>query len=263
MAQEAAVQSVVRALQILGAFGDGRRELGVTQLARFLDVHASTASRLAATLASQGFLERGAGGGGFRLGPEMIRLGLLAAGGGSLVETARESMDELAAETGETVVLSLPSRSETIEIAQVDTRYLVGGKSWVGRRLPLHATSDGKVFLAFGAATLKARGPLEPVTPGTITDRAELARRITEIRAQGWAPSVGELEEGLNGVAAPIFSDGERCVAALSVSGPSYRVGVDALPALGERCREAAEAISTRLGPTAVAAMTTTNGGSP
>jgi DNA-binding IclR family transcriptional regulator len=247
MAQEAAVASVVRALRILGAFGDGRRELGVAQLARFLDVHVSTASRLAGTLAAQGFLQR-APGGGFRLGPEMMRLGLLAAGGENLAETAHEAMEELAAETGETVVLSVPTEGEAVEVAQVDSRYLVGGKSWVGRRLPLHATSDGKVFLAFGAARVSARGRLEPVTTRTITDRPTLARELTSVREQGWAPSVGELEEGLNGVAAPIFAGSERCVAAVSVSGPAYRVDAADLLELGGRCRAAADAISTRLG---------------
>ena len=248
MAQDTAVASVVRALRLLGAFGDGRRELGVAQMAGVLGVHMSTASRLAATLAAHGFLERPRRGSGFRLGPEMIRLGLLAAGGESLVETARETMDELAAETSETVVLSVPSGQEAVDVAQVDTRYLVGGKSWVGRRLPLHATSDGKVFLAFGVAGLEASRSLEQVTKRTITDRGELERALSRVRAQGWAPAVGECEEGLNGVAAPIFASGNRCVAALSVSGPSYRLSADALPDLGRRCREAADAISARLG---------------
>ena len=248
MAQQAAVQSVVRALQLLGASRDGPRELGVAQLAGFLGVHVSTASRLAATLAAQGFLERSRPGGGFRLGPEMIRLGLVAAGGDSLVETAREAMDELAAETGETVVLSVPSGQEAVDVAQVDSRYLVGGQSWVGRRLPLHATSDGKVLLAFGAATLEGKRSLDRVSAQTITDRAELERRLADVRAHGWAPAVGECEEGLNGVAAPVFRTGNRCVAALSVCGPSYRLPAEVLPELGRRCASAASRISARLG---------------
>lgn len=247
MAQDTAVQSVVRALRLLGAFGDGRRELGVAQVAGFLGVHASTASRLAATLAAHGFLERSRPGGAFRLGPEMIRLGLLAAGGESLVETAREAMDELAVETGETVVLSVPSGHETIDVAQVDSRYLVGGQSWVGRRLPLHATSDGKVFLAFGAAAFEGKRALERVSPRTIVDPAELERHLADVRARGWAPAVGECEEGLNGVAAPVFARRNRCVAALSVSGPSYRLPAERFPELGRRCARAAAAVSARL----------------
>src|SRR5919202_1799187 len=109
MAQAASVRSVDRALRILGAFEGDRREVGVAELAGLLGVHASTASRLASTLAARGFLERDGKSEAFRLGPQMIRLGLLAAGGESLVEAARPVMEELAAETGETVVLSVPS----------------------------------------------------------------------------------------------------------------------------------------------------------
>jgi DNA-binding IclR family transcriptional regulator len=244
MAQEGAVRSVGRALGILSAFDSERSELGVGQIAGLLGVHTSTASRLAATLAAGGFLERSRRD-AFRLGPEMVRLGLLAAGE-SLVESARDPMDELAARTGETVVLSVPSEDEAVDVAQVDTRYLVGGKSWVGRRLPLHATSDGKVFLAFGAAALPD-GTLERLSPRTIVDRDELTAALAGVRARGWASAVGECEEGLNGVAAPVFARGDRCVAALSVSGPAYRVPEESLAAVADRCRAAAAAISARL----------------
>ena len=252
MAQEAVVKSVDRALRLLGAFEPGRRELGVSQIAGVLGVHVSTASRLAATLAGHGFLERARTSDAFRLGPQMIRLGLLAAGGDSLIESAWEVMDELAAETGETVVLSVPSGHEAVDVAQVDTRYLVGGQSWTGRRLPAHATSDGKVFLAFDAALLEKRKPLAPVTPRTLTERAQLERDLADVRAQGWARAVGECEQGLNGVAAPVFASGGRCVAALSVSGPDYRLPVERLSRLGARCRISADAISRRLGATPV-----------
>jgi len=245
MTQDTAVRSVERALSILRSFEPARPRLAVGEMATALGVHASTASRLAATLARDGFLERGPGGDGFRLGPEMIRLGLLAAGGESLIEAARESMEELARETGETVVLSVPSGRKAVDVAQVDTRYLVGATSWVGRRLPLHATSDGKVLLAFGAAELEEEEALERVTPWTITGRAELEQELGEARANGWAPAVEECEPGLNGVAAPILATG-RCIAALSVSGPAYRLPAEALPELGRRCREAAAAISSR-----------------
>jgi DNA-binding IclR family transcriptional regulator len=246
MAHEGAVQSVGRGLRILGSFGPTRSELSVAEIAAVLDVHMSTASRLAATLAAEGFLDRSPAG-AFRLGPEMVRLGLLAAGAETVVESARAAMDELAEETGETVVLSIPSGDEAVDVAQVDSRYLVGGTSWVGRRLPLHATSDGKVFLAFDAADLPAED-LEAVSERTITDRDELERALVDVRATGWASAIGECEEGLNGVAAPIFSGHGRCLAALSVSGPAYRLPVDDLPALGARCVEAAGRVSMRLG---------------
>ena len=239
--QPVAVQSVDRALQILLAFENDGGELRVTDLASQLDVHKSTASRLAATLEAQGFLERADGADAYRLGPRILRLGMVAAGRRDVVAAARPAMEELAAATGETVVLSVPAGDEAVDVAQVDSRYLVGGKRWIGLRSPLHATSDGKVLLAFGAAELP-HGKLARVSPRTLTSRRALERELETVRRRGWARSVGEYEEGLNGVATPVHED-ERCVAALSVSGPAYRVAEELLPDLAARCVEAANAI--------------------
>jgi DNA-binding IclR family transcriptional regulator len=239
--QPASVQSVDRALQILLAFEEEGGELRVTDLASQLDVHKSTASRLAATLEAQGFLERSDGADAFRLGPRIVRLGMVAAGGRDMVAASRSAMQELAAATGETVVLSVAAGDEAVDVAQVDSRFLVGGKRWIGLRSPLHATSDGKVLLAFDAAHL-APGKLARVSPRTITSHRALEQELAMIRREGWARSVGEYEEGLNGVAAPVFDDG-RCVAALSVSGPAYRVSEDLFADLAARCIEAADAI--------------------
>jgi DNA-binding IclR family transcriptional regulator len=240
------VQSVGRALQILTAFESDSRELGVGQLAARLSVHKSTASRLVATLASHGFLERAPSGEAFRLGTRLARLGMRAAGADDVVDAARPAMEQLSAETGETVVLSVPLNGEAVDVAQIDSRYRVGGKTWTGRRTPLHATSDGKVFLAFGAATLEP-GRLERVAEGTITSRAALEGELRDVREAGWARAVGECEEGLNGVAAPITGADGRCVAALSVSGPAYRLAPEGLAALAGRCTAAAAAISSSL----------------
>jgi DNA-binding IclR family transcriptional regulator len=240
------VHTVARALDMLTAFAPDRQELAVRDFAALLDVHKSTASRLAGTLASRGFLQRVAGSDSFRLGPEAARVGLLAFGGRALADAARPALDALAGETGETLVLSVPAGGEALVVAQADSRYRVGASSWIGSSTPLHASSDGKVLLAFGAAEL-APGPLAPLTGATITKRAELERRLEEIRARGFATAVGDYEDGLNGVAAPIFGRDADCVGALSVSGPAYRVQPERLRELGPRCAAAARAVGARL----------------
>src|SRR5919201_4586654 len=117
MTQPASVQSVDRALQILLAFEDEGGELRVTDLASRLGVHKSTASRLAATLEAQGFLERADGADAFRLGPRIVRLGMVAAGRRDIVAAARPAMEELAAATGETVGLSVAVGDEAGDVA--------------------------------------------------------------------------------------------------------------------------------------------------
>jgi DNA-binding IclR family transcriptional regulator len=144
-------------------------------------------------------------------------------------------------------VLSLPAGHESVDIAQVDSRFLLGGKQWIGLRSPLHATSAGKVLLAFGAAELPPTARLARLAPSTISSRAALERELAKVRRAGWAQSAGEYEEGLNGVAAPILGADGRCVAAISVSGPAYRLPAADLPALGRRCAEACATVSATL----------------
>jgi IclR family acetate operon transcriptional repressor len=246
MRDQSSIHSVTRALKVLTAFDDEGDELAVAEIASLLGVHKSTASRLAATLVGHGFLERTLVTDRLRLGPEVARLGLLAVRGRTLVDAARPVMDRLAEEAGETVVLSVPKGGHALDVAQSGRPYLVRATTWIGRASPLHACSDGKVFLAFGAASLPEGAPLEALTAKTITDARELERELKDVRRQGWAKAVGELEEGLNGVAAAILDDGARCVASLSVSGPAYRVWPDRLPELAGPCVDAARVIAER-----------------
>jgi DNA-binding IclR family transcriptional regulator len=248
------VQTVDRALQLLQAFEMPEQELGVTELAGALGVHKSTASRLAATLAARGFLERAPRSESFRLGPELARLALLAArGGDDLEELARPAMARLAGDTGETVNLALLDAFEAVNIAQADGRHIVGVGSWTGRRTALHCTANGKVLLAFSGRTLPG-GELEAFTARTITSRRVLERELGQVRARGYATAVGELEEGLHAVAVPLRDRTGSCVAALSVSGPTYRMAPATLGRIAERCCEAAAEVESRLGRSARAA---------
>jgi DNA-binding IclR family transcriptional regulator len=241
------LETVDRALQLLLAFdSDEDGELTVAALAARLGIHRSSASRLAGTLAQSGFLERAPGGDAFRLGPAVGRLGLRALGARNLVDASRAIMDALADESGETVVLSILEGGEAVDIAQADGPHLVGVRNWIGRRSPLHASSDGKVLIAFAGA--RAAGRLRALTDSTIVDRAALEREVALVRERGWASVESELEPGLNGVAAPVVDRTGACAAALSVSGPAYRLPADRLHAIATSVTAAASAISAQLG---------------
>jgi DNA-binding IclR family transcriptional regulator len=241
------LETVDRALRLLLAFdGEPDSELTVAAMAARLGVHRSSASRLAATLTDRGFLERAPDGEAFRLGPAIARLAPSPVAGRRLVAAARAEMEAVADATGETVVLSVLEGETAMDVAQVDGRHLVGARHWVGWRSPLHACSDGKVLLAFaGAATA---GPLDAITPRTITSLDALEAEVAAGRARGWATVEGELEEGLNGVAVPVVDGGGRCVAALNVSGPAYRLPATRLDELGPDLQGSAAAIAARLG---------------
>lgn len=240
----AAVQSVGRALDILQAFSRPGQQLGVSELAVILGVHKSTVSRLAATLVGHGFLERAPG--GLALGPELGRLGVLSFAGRDLVSVARPDMQALADEVGETVNLIIRDGDEGLSVAQCDGHHLVGVGFWTGRRTALHCSATGKVLLAFSSSALP-RGRLQRFTDRTITDRDELRDELHDVARNGWAGAVGELEIGMNAVAAPVFDATGACAGTISVSGPEYRMPGERLPAIAVPCMAAAARVSARL----------------
>lgn len=242
------LETVDRALQLLLVFdAEEQRELTVAGLATYLDIHRSSASRLAGTLAQRGFLERVPQTDKFRLGPAVARLGLLAVGGRGLISESREAMEWLAEQSGEATVLSVLEGDEVVNIAQISGPHIIGMTNWIGRRTPLHASSDGHVFLTFASVNL-GEGPRKALAPNTITETGDLTKRVHRAAEHGWAYAIGELEEGLNGVAAPVWNGSGRCVAALSVSGPSYRIPPERLASIASPTLEAAATISSRLG---------------
>jgi DNA-binding IclR family transcriptional regulator len=128
---------------------------------------------------------------------------------------------------------------------------------WTGWKTEPHTVANGKVLLAFaegGFKDLPLEDPLEAFTERTITSVEDLRFELERVRVEGWASTLGELEEGFNGVAVPVFDASGRCLAALSASGPVYRMTPERLPEVAALCKEAAEEIGVRLGRTRGAA---------
>jgi DNA-binding IclR family transcriptional regulator len=241
------VNRALRSLELVAEAGS----LGVTELGRRLGVHKATASRLAATLAERGLLERDPLTDRYRLGFGLIRLAGAAMAGLDLVSSARATLEDLAEGTHETVTLGVLSGDEVVSIDQVTGTRSIVSVSWVGKRTPLHTTSTGKVFLAFLPDADRERRlaqPLERSTKRSVTDPDALRTQLDDVRRRGYAQTLEELEEGLNAVAAPVRQADGEVVAALSVSGPAFRVRPVDLPRLGRLTVEAADAISRRLG---------------
>ncbi len=107
-----------------------------------------------------------------------------------LIELAADSARPLADESGETVNLAVPTPLGVDQLAQRDSRHFIGSTNWVGRTVPYHLTANGKVFLAWGAAT----------------DEHVPRNELERIRTRGYAIAVDELEIGLSALAAPVFA---------------------------------------------------------
>jgi DNA-binding IclR family transcriptional regulator len=236
VAANATYRSAERVLALLKSFDDTRVEQGVGEIANALGVHKSTASRLAAALERTGFLARS--GKRYRLGVEVIRLGSLALRSFDLVATMQPAMEKLSQRTGETVNLAVPDGADVLNVAEVPSTYILScSGGWIGRRTKPHAVANGKVLLAYGA--LPRPGALEPYTARTITSLGALDAELAMVRRDGYAKAVAELEEGLVAVAAPVFDPAGACVAALSISGPEFRMRPATLDALGRLCASA------------------------
>ena len=247
---KAGLQSVSRALRAIELIGEAG-ELGVTELGRRLGVHKATASRLAATLAEHGFVQRDPDSDRYRLGFRLVALAGAAMADLDLVRAARPVVEDLAERTRETVNVGVLSGDEVIYLDQASGARSIVSVSWVGRRTPLHATAAGKVLLAFADQAERdrlLRGALAALTPRTIVDRRALAEQLGTVRERGYAQTFEELELGLNAIAAPIRGAGRRVVAALSVSGPAFRVRPEDVARLGRLVMDAATAASRRLG---------------
>ena len=238
-------QSIDRAAQVLVHVLETEDPPTVGGLSTRLGLPKSTASRLVGALERQGLISRDGGGGQLVPGAVLQRYARREAGDAELVERASEALDRLAQASGETINIGVPSLGAVELLDQRDSRHFLGSPNWVGRRVPAHGSALGKVFYAYGALPVPV-GPLEPLAPHTVPSADELG--LDDVRAQGYAIAVEELEPGLWAVAAPVRDASGAVVAALSVSGPTVRQRRGLLDRLGRLLVTEGRSLSARLG---------------
>ncbi|MFE6285500.1 IclR family transcriptional regulator [Streptomyces sp. NPDC057877] len=245
-----AVQSVDRAvsvLEILARHG----EAGVTEIADELEVHKSTAFRLLGVLENRGLVSQAKDRGKYYLGAGVLRLAGAAAVRLDISQEGVPVCRELADELGETANIAVLDDDAVVNIMQARGTASVTAQNWLGRRTPLHATASGKVLLAHLPTTLRegllARS-LPRLTERTVTAASLLRGELETVVEQGYAVTVEELELGLAAAAAPVRAHDGKVVAAISVSGPVYRMSPDRLPELAKRTVAAGTELSRRMG---------------
>jgi len=244
------VQSVDRAIAILYLLAQ-RGEAGVTEVAAELGVHKSTAFRLITALDTGGLIEQDGERGKYRLGRGILRLAAATAGGLELPTESRQVCRQLAAELGEAVNLAILDGAEATNILQEYGTSTITGRNWIGQRTPLHATASGKVLLSWmDAVALKEilASTLPHYTAQTVAEPAALEAELAAVRDRGWASTSEEFEIGLNAVAVPVRDATGDVVAAVGVSGPSYRLTIESFPEVAARLIAGSEEISARLG---------------
>ncbi len=244
------VKSVDRAVSVMELLSR-RGWSGVTEVARELDFHKSTAYRLLTTLRDRGLVEQDAATEKYRLGFGLVLLARAVNADLDILRCARPVCERLSEHTRETVTIAVLEDDDAVVIHQSVSRASALSVDWTGRHTPLHATAAGKIFLLYMPEDQRLRileGPLERFTENTIVDPASLIDHTRKIRDEGYGYTLEELETGLNAVGAPIRRADGAVVGAVSVSGPAFRLPPDAFPEIGELSTRAATEISQCLG---------------
>jgi DNA-binding IclR family transcriptional regulator len=243
------VQSVDRALEILEILSE-KSEAGVTEIAQIIGVHKSTVSRLIDALVRRGLVEQISDRGKFKLGIGLIKLAGSASAQLDSVMQARPLAKALAEKFGETVNIATLDGKEVLYLDQVVSPNTISMRTWVGKRVPDHDTATGKVLTAW--LPEKNRIELIPrkwvkLAKNTITDPKRLEVELAEVRKNGFAVAVDELEEELVAIAAPIKNSHKEVVAAIAISGPAFRMHKKEFPNISKALIEAAQKIHLNL----------------
>jgi DNA-binding IclR family transcriptional regulator len=224
-------QSLDRAAELLSLVVRAEEPISYTKIVDQTGLARSTASRLLQGLERNGLLERDRDG-AFRGGALFAHYASRFDRVESLVAASQPSLDRLADATGETVNLAVARGETVVQVAQIDSTFMIGAMNWVGIDVPPHCSALGKAMYAFGALPLP-KHDLERCTLATITDPDEFKAELESVRERGFAITRGELEEGLDGVAAPVLDADGHVLGALGVSGPAFRVE-DSLHSIGD-----------------------------
>ena len=222
-------------------------ELGTNEIARRTGMTPSTVSRQLGTLAASGLVERVDATGRYRLGIRIVHLANAVLARLDVREVARPHLVALVEATGETATLSVPGDEDAITVDFVPGTHQIQPVSRLGRPSIAHATSAGKVMLAFSGRELPD-GPFRAYTTRTITDRQALASEIERVRARGYAEADGRARAGPHGDrGADPLGRGEL-EAIVALQGPSERFDDGAVEAALPLLLERAATVSRELG---------------
>ncbi|NNJ12930.1 IclR family transcriptional regulator [Chloroflexales bacterium ZM16-3] len=248
------VQSLDRALDVLESLAESDEDLSVSQITARLGLPLGTVHRLLGSLLARGYASQDKATRRYGPGPRLLEVATRASGSRrfSLARIALPALQRLTEATGETSNLLLIQGHEAAYSEQVSSPHMVRLFTEVGQRVPLYCTGGGKAILSgMDEADLESYitgVSLRVWTPKTISSTAGLRDEVRLAAQQGFAIDDEERELGVCCVAAPIFDRLGRCVAALSISGPSTRMSAAQAASLGPTVRAEADSCSAALG---------------
>lgn len=228
------IGSVAKAVRIIETIAKARRGMSIKELATELEMPKSTLHHIIMTLVETGFLAQDPLNRTYNIGFHLVEIGQAYLEQLDLRKVARPYLEQLSLAVKEVVHLLILDQGEVVYIDKVENHVQEGTlrcSSIIGRRASAYSTAAGKVLLSFlPAEALRnylAHEKLSPKTEYTITSPEVLREQLVKIRSEKYAVDRQENEVGLHCVAVPIFNREEKCIAALSISGPFNRVSLE------------------------------------
>jgi DNA-binding IclR family transcriptional regulator len=241
-------QAIERGLRLLDLLADG--PLSTRELSERMDLPRSTVARLLGALERYRYAARGEDG-TYQLGTQVLQLAARWHRQTGLVAVAEPHLERLAHSLRETGQIMIREGRHAICVAYVESPEPIRLSINLGMQLPLHASALGKLLLAYAPESLAESilsGELQRFSRTTIVDVDELRREIAKIQQLGFAESRGEVDQGVNAIAAPIRIAGGNVIASIGVSGPEERMNRITSDRLRSETVAAAREISLGLG---------------
>src|SRR6267142_1797920 len=246
------VQVLDRALAALAILAKSSSDCSLAELCPALKLHKSTVHRLMMVLEQHRLVVKNPDTGRYRLGLRLYELGSRAIDGLDLRGRARPYLDRLQAEFGETVFCCILDEGQVFYVEKVESQRSVRTACTVGSRAPAYCTAVGKAMLAelpdAEVSKIVRRWGLKPVTANTITTAGALKTELKAVRTRGYAIDDEEKEQGLRCVSAAVRGHSGKLFAAMSVSGPAFRITKERIPGVGQAVMRAANELSAELG---------------
>jgi IclR family KDG regulon transcriptional repressor len=225
------VQTIERVSRILELVAQGSQGISIRDLSNRLNLPKGTVHRLLSSLAYCGYIKQDSVTKNYLLGLKILELGNLVINQLDLRKIAEPFLKELAETTKETAHMVIMDNNEVVYIDKIETEQNFGGlkmASRVGSRNFAHCCAVGKILLTYFSeeeldAMIKEKG-LPKRTDNTIIDPARFKEHLKTVRGQGYAIDDEENEKGIRCIAAPVLDGKGKAVAAISISGPAFRV---------------------------------------
>jgi len=248
------VQSIGRGFAIIEEIARNRDGIGLAELSKRVGLHNSTTFHLVKTLVSLGYVRQLKDSKRYRIGRPLFALAASALDEIEMMSFATPVLDDLSRATGESAHFSVPMGDSVVVLARTSGPGAFQLTDRIGVVRPAHCTALGKIMLAALALDqfegYLRRAELKARTPKSIVSAERLAREVAEVRRSGLAIDDGEFDPEVRCAAVPVRDFSGRVMGAIGISGPVWRLSIEALHKRARLVRTAADRLSAEFGYT-------------